>query len=394
MEEGDSMTKVKDRALQGLSKRIEEGKSIKNKDLQREDSALLSDISKSGGIASLARELGISKKELIEDFGLTRNIERRTLTKEEMLNRLLYLKSKGRLTTSAMRTDFEDYRLETSMKKIYGSVREGLKIFNLKSDRIRHSKKSLEKKIREYSNQGLDMFYTSMMNIDSTLIYNSTNVYKMGWHSILDLLGVEYEAKRRPYCKESIQERLRVVEKRAGIANYKTIQMHDASILHYAYENYGNMKDFYIDMGMNPNDLMDFSKQTLKGFEFEKTFKKLLDLLQIEYISNKVYKDKKIRPDFRLNNNVWIDCKLSAWTFSIGDTIENYTPYCEKLIIVFLRGEYKHLPEIDNAKVEFRKIDYYYPFLREINRHDLIEDFENIQNNDFLESVTTERLIS
>lgn len=146
-------------------------------------------------------------------------------------------------------------------------------------------------------------------------------------------------------------------------------------------------------MGINPSDCMDESKQTIKGFMFEKVFKEVLELLGLEFKYNK-YFDKTIRLDFQLNNDVWIDCKLISWTKTIEETIEKYTPNCNKLIIVFLRGNKKHLKQYENEKVEFRKIDCYYPFLNQINRQDLIEEFNSILNNEFLESVTTKRSVS
>ena len=387
--------KKKEEVLLRFKSRINEGKSIKYKDLKNEDPSLLYAIEKHyGGIYKISQELGYTEDDLVNKFGLTRNINKRTLTEDEIKNRLLYLKSIGKLTTNAMRTEFNDLRLEQSIKKLYGSVENGLKYFGLERDRVRVSKKSIIKEIKELSEQGIDMSYANMMEINSKLVSNANSYFGKGWYSILDELDIKYEAKRKKFTKESIKNRINTIHKKFGEVNYNIIKKYDSGILTYVYQNYDNLIDFYIDMGLDPIDCMDFSTQKLKGFAFERLFKEVLELLNIKFKYNTYY-DEKTRPDFQMSKGVWFDCKLSAWTNSIETTIEKYTPKCNKLIIVFLRGEYKHLPEIDNEKVEFRKIDYYYPFLTQINRQDLIEKFEQLANNDeFLESVTTERSAS
>ena len=387
----------KEKTLNKFKDRLGEGKSILYKDLKADDPSLLYAIGRYfGGILKISQELGITEVELIEEHGLSRNIKKKVLSEEEIFNRLLYLKSIGKLTTSAMRTEFNDLRLETSIKKRYGNVEAGLKNFNLTRDTVRHSKESLVREIHKMVEQGFDMSYTNVITINSKLVSNTTNHFKKGWHSVLDDLEIDYSSKYKKLTKDNISKRLGLIYDKEKTINYPLIQKHDSSILYYVYENYDSIIDFYLDMGIDPNECMDFSKQTVKGFAFERVFAKLLELLQIDFKPNKSFGgNSSIRPDFQLNNGVWIYCKLSAWTSTIEDTIEKYISHCDKLIIVFLRGEHRHLPDIDNERVEFRKIDYYYPFLRQIKRHDLIEEFENISNNDeFLESVTTERLIS
>ena len=265
----------------------------------------------------------------------------------------------------------------------------------MERDRVRHSKKSIEKDIKELSKNTQDMSYTNIISLNPKLVHNATNIYKKSWYDVLDYLEIPYEAKRKKFTRSSIENRLKSVKDKAEIINYKTIQKYDGSILCYVYDNYESIVDFYVDFGIDVNESMDFSKQTIKGFTFEKTFKKMLDILEIRNKFNRYAVNNTIRPDFQLEKGLWIDCKLSAWTSTIEETIEKYTPHCEKLIIVFLRGEYKHLPEVNHPKVEFRKVDYYYPFLESIDRQDIIEEFHHIITNDkFSESVTTERLTS
>ena len=372
--------------------RINNDKPITYKLLKEEDSSLLYAIERHfGSISKLCAEIGISESEMISKYGFSRNINKRTLNESEIKERLLLLKSKGKLTTNAMRTEFDDLRLEQSIKKLYGSVQNGLDYFGLTRDSRRVTKDGIVEKIKLYSSQGIDMIYSNMVNVDSALVSNATKKFKKGWHELLLELNIPFDAKRKAYSKESIQSRLNSLYEEFGEMNYSLIKKHDSSILFYAHSNYKSIENFYLDMGFDPIECMDYDTQKIKGRQFELVFLEMLEAFNIEFKHNRHY-NSDIRPDFQLDENIWIDCKLSSWTQTIKQTIEKYTPHCEKLIIVYLRGNKRKLYEYENYNVEFRKIDYYYPSLIKINRQDLINKFNNILNNTS-ESVTTERLM-
>src|SRR5699024_2741974 len=117
-------TKIaKEEIKREFKKIIENGESITHNCLRDNHPSLLRKISRRfGNIRNLCEEIGISEKDMIEKFGFTRNINKFTLSESEIHKRLTYLKSIGRLTTSAMRTEFDDLRLEISCKKVFGSV--------------------------------------------------------------------------------------------------------------------------------------------------------------------------------------------------------------------------------------------------------------------------------
>lgn len=358
-----------------LEKRIKTGKSIRYTDIKKEDSSLLYKIEKLGGVASLAHELGISRVELVEKYGLHTNILP-PLSENEILNRLTYLKSIGRLTTSAMRTDFSDTRLEASLKRLYGSVKEGLEYFNMRPDSKAPTKKELLKKIKKLAESN-NVAYADMIKLDATLMHSIGWQFQMSWHEFLEHYEIPFQENRQAFTREKIIARLKKVEAHGNGMNYALIKKYDVSILNYVWDNYESIADFFQDYGYDPNTCCDFNSQKSKGFMFEKLFKEVLDCLSIENAFNKYY-TKDLRPDFQLLNKNWIDCKLSSWTSTIESTIEKYTPHCNSLMIVFLRGEERHLSHIKNEKVTFRKVDYYYPFLKKINRHDLIEKIEDL----------------
>ncbi|MNF84151.1 hypothetical protein D3C84_665000 [compost metagenome] len=228
-----------------------------------------------------------------------------------------------------------------------------------------------------------------MIQVDSALVSSINNRFK-SWNKFLTDNDIDFNPKRQEYSKESIKERLIKVLEEYGEINYNVLKENDSSILFYANYNYNSLEDFFVDMGFNPKDWMDFDTQKYKGKLFELKFKEVLEALNVTFIHNKHF-NKKIRPDFQLENDVWIDCKLSSWTQSTKTTVSKYTEYCEKLIIVYLRGNKRKLYEYEDYNVEFRKVDYYFPLLEKINRQDLISEIVNILNTS--ESVTTERLI-
>lgn len=378
--------------VEKFKQRIVDGKSIRYSDIKKEDSQLLFAMEKIGGVTGVAKLVGITQQELVDKYGLGRVILE-PLSEKEALNRLHYLKSIGRLKTIAMRTEFQDLRLENYLKRNFGSVNKALEHYDLKRDGVSVTKKGLLFQAKKYSEEGTDMSYANMIKLDSKLVSNVNNKYKMSWYKFLDENKIPYIPLSRKFTRESVQQRIDDVRSiNNGEINYALIRKYDVSLLNFVWGNYDSIYEFFVDFGLDAEKCVDMNTQRAKGFAFEKLFKEVLDLLKIEYKCNKYY-NKDIRPDYQLDNGLWIDCKLSSWTSTIQSTIDKYTPECEKLIIVFLRGEEYHLDHIQHDKVEFRKMDYYYPFLRQVQRHDLIEEFEKIKY-DNTESVTTERSTS
>jgi ribosomal protein L17 len=78
------------------------------------------------------------------------------------------------------------------------------------------------------------------------------------------------------------------------------------------------------------------------ALDYGKIFERLVDELLVDLkINYKKGYNKEIRPDYVLNNNIWMDAKLSRWTITQHSckTVEKYESYCNLLNIVYLRGE-------------------------------------------------------
>lgn len=124
----------KDKILEKFRLRIVNNESIKYKDIKTEDPSLLYEIDRYYPMNEILRDLNIHEEDYVNTYGLSRNVNSRTLSEKEIVKRLDHLKSMGRLTTSAMRTEFTDLRLETSIKKIYGSVEECFSVLGYERD--------------------------------------------------------------------------------------------------------------------------------------------------------------------------------------------------------------------------------------------------------------------
>lgn len=120
--------------LNRVKLRIDSGKGISYREIKEDAPTLLNAVDRYYPLWEICKDLEISEDELVNKYGLTRNVNSRTLSKKEIVERLHHLKTNGRLTTSAMRTEFEDFRLETSIKKVYGSVEQCLEKLGFERD--------------------------------------------------------------------------------------------------------------------------------------------------------------------------------------------------------------------------------------------------------------------
>lgn len=90
-------------------------------------------------------------------------------------------------------------------------------------------------------------------------------------------------------------------------------------------------------------------KDSYFGLEFQKILGNIFKILDINFLENKEVNG--LKPDFRLDNEIWIDAKLSQWTSSIDNTIKKYKDYCNELIIIYFRGYSDEIDREDNVKV-------------------------------------------
>jgi hypothetical protein len=110
---------------------------------------------------------------------------------------------------------------------------------------------------------------------------------------------------------------------------------------YYAREAFGSWENAIEAAGIDYGIIkQDTSTLAPLGHEFESVLSEILTDLNVSF---KQYDHGKYRPDFVVDNE-WIDAKLSQSTFRTKDDngltcVDKYEPYCDKLTIVFLRGD-------------------------------------------------------
>ncbi|MBR8661134.1 hypothetical protein [Brevibacillus sp. NL20B1] len=114
------------------------------------------------------------------------------------------------------------------------------------------------------------------------------------------------------------------------------------------------------------------------GKKFERVVARMFADLGRGYLYQKRLANGTIMPDFYDEaTNTFIEIKLSSWTVFTSGTIEKYTPYCEHLVVVYLRGDdIGH----DVAKMEMRHISSYYEELRSNGLSHYIDEFTELLN--------------
>lgn len=283
-----------------------------------------------------------------------------------------------------MRTEFDDLRLENHLKRNHGSVKLALEYYNLEKDTRLVPYDSLVNSILKLEKDGFDLSYSNMILTNSKIVYTMTSKLKKSWYECLDEIGVKYESKYiLEYTRDIIISKLEKIKKEHREINYSLIKKYDPALSTYIDTRYDSILDFYVDFNMKPEEHMDFELQRLKGYLFERYFKELLEDLNIEFEYNKHICNNKLRPDFILENNIFLDCKLSSWTSTIDSTIEKYLPHCSKLIIVVLRGNINHLQK-EYTNIEFKTVYYYLDKLENNKRQYYLEKFNSILNSDNL----------
>lgn len=379
-----------------LKNRMDKGLGVNGKTLKEEDKNLYYKIERNGGFIKIFSGMGISIKEMIRDYDFPKNIDTESINEDEIEKRLRYLKKIGDLSTAGIRRGhFDDFRLEKSMKKKYGSVQKCLDSLGLERDTKQVTKDSIIEKIKEYDRMGYDMCYSSMIKIDSALVSNATRKFNMGYNQLLKIINIEFVEKRKEYTRESIKKRLEKVYEDEGNLRRQTIKKKDSSLLFYSDSNYESFSDFLDDMGYDSSLYVENDTLKYFGFEFEKVVKDILSSLGNDFEFNKQH-SRGVRPDFQFINGDWGDAKLSSWTESIDLSVEKYTPNCKRLKIIFLRGvhDMKWYSDEKYKNVDFYHISHFYNDLKKINRIDLIERCQvlaiQVESSTSL-SVTTER---
>lgn len=111
--------------------------------------------------------------------------------------------------------------------------------------------------------------------------------------------------------------------------------------------------------------------------QFEELAKEAIELLFNEVSYNKWIDN--VRPDFIINEDIWIDAKLSSFAYFTDDTVKKYTARkeCRELWLLYLRG---HKFNHGNEDVKLISIEEWYNSLIKLGRADLVEKFDDLRD--------------
>jgi hypothetical protein len=200
------------------------------------------------------------------------------------------------------------------------------------------------------------------------------------YESFVVSMGYDYKdvCKTRAWTKEEVIESLNNRHSKGLSLKALDLRVEELSLYKASRQIFGSYENALTKAGFNYLDTVGSrSKSCLYGHQFEKLLGNMFTQLGLNYEKHSRKIDGIIPDFFDEENNEIIDAKLSSWTVFYSDTVEKYTPHCDKLTIVYLRGS-----EIKDKNINFelRPIDSYYPRLIKAGLFNVVKEFEDFKN--------------
>jgi hypothetical protein len=275
----------------------------------------------------------------------------------------LILKELKEIYLTSTLTPFELLKLHSSLhtacRKHFGSLEIALKEININYEEIKVQKIwSIEKIEKELLYLKETEKVTSSYMLKNHLdLHHACRNHFGSYKNALKHVGIELEFESdkafkdsvelsRKWSKEKVKKELLILYKEGHLMDSFVRKFHKD--LHHACLNYfGSYREAIAYIGVDYEEIAGDSFNII-GIGFEMLLCKIFDKINVVYERKTV---NGLRPDFRLDNNVWVDAKLSQWTSSIDNTINKYKDHCEELIIVYLRGYSDESVREDGIKV-------------------------------------------
>lgn len=161
----------------------------------------------------------------------------------------------------------------------------------------------------------------------------------------------------------------------ADFVTYKLTGMRD-----WIIKTHGGLKEFFVKYNMEDKfaNMKHLGKELWSyGLQFEELAKEAIELLFNEVSYNKWIDN--VRPDFIINEDIWIDARLSSFAYFTDDTVKKYTARkeCRELWLLYLRG---HKFNHGNEDIKLISIEEWYNSLIKLGRADLVEKFDDLRD--------------
>ncbi|MGR6338288.1 phage integrase SAM-like domain-containing protein [Priestia megaterium] len=185
------------------------------------------------------------------------------------------------------------------------------------------------------------------------------------------------------YSDELVLEKINEMLKEKGqvlisadFVTYKLTGMRD-----WIIKTHGGLKEFFVKYNMKDKfaNMKHLGKELWSyGLQFEELAKEAIELLFNEVSYNKWIDN--VRPDFIINEDIWIDAKLSSsFAYFTDDTVKKYTARkeCRELWLLYLKG---HKFNHGNEDIKLISIEEWYNSLIKLGRADLVEKFDDLRD--------------
>ncbi|MDG4850264.1 hypothetical protein [Peribacillus frigoritolerans] len=170
---------------------------------------------------------------------------------------------------------------------------------------------------------------------------------------------------QRKWTKEKVIDEILNLHKNDIPLSNSYIKHNYQSLYDGANNWVGSWSEAVTAAGLNYNEIReDRYKASYCGHLFEKLVDELLIDAGLGY---EKYHHERWNPDYVLQNNIWMDAKLSQWTIYESKTIERYKEHCRLLTIVYMRGRRGEIgDEIIKGKVRLLSV---YKLIKQLPKH-------------------------
>lgn len=346
-----------------------------------------------------------SYKEAVEFAGIDyEEIIRITIwTKELIIKELQRLHSEGE-DLSAHHLKVTHSKLSSACFSHFESYEEAITEAGLDySDIIKYKQWTTEQVIEELQrlhSEGEDLSARKLMIAHAKLFSACYSVFETYEEAItnagLDYSSINRYSQRNNWTKELIIEELQKLLSQGEDLSLGNVKVTNFALYHACKDHFGSYKNAITEMGLDYSDIiMDDRISAYRGKQLESIISRLLTSLSITHESQKRFhlgEDEYIIPDFQLtnippqlydvlgvkeNDTVWIDSKLSRWTYYHCGTEEKYTPHCDKLIFLYLRGM-KPVERVNDKVNNMCVIDLLHLIPNEEERSSITEELHSL----------------
>lgn len=257
-------------------------------------------------------------------------------TKEELIEMIVEMHKNGD----------DSYRnLYKKINKFFGSMENMKKELGIETQQKPEPKfftvEQINQRIKEmYEDDSVEKICQETMGKE---LADSIRCHFGTLHNYFNQLDIDYYRKPVPFywTKETLKRQLKRWVTEGKPLNYNFMIHSHPTFIEAARKIFGSYAALFEACDLNYEDYRtDTVQASYYGYKFEDAVGELLKALG--YTFTKYETDVGLQPDFIIGDT-WMDAKLSRWTIvnADDDTIEKYEQYCNRLIIVYLRGKVK-----------------------------------------------------